>query len=139
MKDTFVDNIGHDRQVMFQKYSTDEEGIELLLKLMEKEPLAPRLEHMMGYTPDWLQPDSAHARERQGVKSYCGNFHRVSCSFNIDTRDPKLIARLDEAIERNRATPEYQEAKAEWLEGERRRQEQARQRIEKSMREWRGR
>jgi hypothetical protein len=120
MKDTFVDWIGHDRQVMFQKYRSDEEGIALLLKLMETEPLNPQLENMLGHAPRWMHPDSQNAKNREGVKRYAGNFHRVSCVFSIDTRDPEMIARFDAAIEKNLASPEYLAAKEEWQRQQRR-------------------
>lgn len=123
MQDAYIDHIGHNKTVHFEKYETDEEGIALLLKLMEMEPLAPWLEDTMGYTPTWLEPEGEHAKERAGVKSYCGNFHRIACNFRFDTRDPELIARLDAAIQKNFATPEYQAAKAEWIEEQRRKEE----------------
>lgn len=129
MNNTFVNYIGHNRTVMFEKYETDEQGIALILKLMETHPLAPHLEDTFGYSPTWLDPEGDHAKERAGVKSYLGNFHRVSCVFNIDTRDPELIAKLDAAIAKNMATPEYQAAKAEWLEYQAKREEQRRERF----------
>jgi hypothetical protein len=128
MTDTFVNYIGHNKTVMFQTYDTDQEGIDLLLKLMDTEPLEPRLEETLGYTPQWLEPASDHARERKGVKSYLGNFHRISCVFNIDTSDPDVIARLDAAIAKNLASSEYQAAKAEVRECQTRRQEERRAR-----------
>lgn len=42
---------------------------------------------------------------------FWGNFHALSCVFQIDTDEPDIIARLTEAIRANQASPAYQEAR----------------------------
>lgn len=63
--------------------------------------------------PEWL--DDAAAEKYAGCTSIFGNFLTYSHAFRLVTDDPGLIARLTAAIDRNRATPEYQAAREKAL------------------------
>lgn len=98
-------------------WSTMPDTEENILHDLECYTLDPRFElygNFVNPSPEWLS-DEVAARYA-GCTSIFGNFLTFSHAFRLVTDDPGLISRLSAAIERNKATPEYQAARQEVLE-----------------------
>ena len=64
-------------------------------------------------TPRWI--DGETARKYSGASVIAGNFLSYSHAFYLITDQEELIRSLERLIEKNRASPQYQAARARWL------------------------
>jgi hypothetical protein len=85
---------------------------ENILHDLEQYTLDPIFElygNFINPAPEW---QSAEVSEKYaGCTSIFGNFLSHSHAFRLVTDDPGLISHLSAAVERNKATPEYQAAR----------------------------
>lgn len=103
---------------------------ENIIRHLEQYTLDPVFEdcgNFVNPNPEWLYPEAA--KKYEGCTSIFGNFLTFSHAFRLVTNDPGLIQRITEAINRNKATPEYQTAKARMIEQRRREKERREQLI----------
>ena len=90
---------------------------ENILRDLERYTLDPVFEmygDFVNRTPEWLTEELPQARA--GHTMISGNFLNYTHAFRVCTDDEALIKRLEAAIDRNKATPEYQAAKTRMLE-----------------------
>ena len=66
-------------------------------------------------SPEWLSPDTA--AKYAGCTVISGNFHDYTHAFYLVTDDAALIDRISAAVQRNKARPEYQEARRKMIDG----------------------
>lgn len=89
---------------------------ENILHDLERYTLDPAFElygNFINPAPEW-QSEEVSAKYA-GCTSIFGNFLTHTHAFRLVTDDPGLISRLSAAVERNKATPEYQTARQEML------------------------
>ena len=60
-------------------------------------------------SPEWLSTENA--KKYAGCTMIFGNFYGYSHAFRLVTDDAALIARISAAVQRNKARPEYQQAR----------------------------
>lgn len=104
---------------------------ENILRHLEQYTLDPVFEdygNFVNLNPEWLYPEAE--KKYKGCTSIFGNFLTFSHAFRLVTNDPGLIQRITEAINRNKATPEYQAAKSQMIE-QRRQEMERRERLVK--------
>jgi hypothetical protein len=85
--------------------------VENILDDMADFTLDPRFESYGDFvdrSPKWLNPETAE--KYKGCASIFGNFLEYSHAFRLVTDDEEIIRRIEEAVARNKATVEYQEA-----------------------------
>lgn len=73
------------------------------------DPVYERYGNFVNRNPKWLHEEGA--RKYGGCTTIFGNFLNFSHAFYLITDDEALISRLSEAIDRNKARPEYQAAR----------------------------
>lgn len=86
--------------------------LEKLLANLKQYPLDPTFEaygDFVELNPEWIKPEAA--KKYAGCTKFWGNFYGLSGVFDIITNNPRIIAKLIEAIRRNQATAEYAAAK----------------------------
>lgn len=89
---------------------------ENILRDLESYTLDPVFElygNFINPAPEWLS--EVVAERYAGCTSIFGNFLTLSHAFRLVTDDPVLISSLSAAVERNKATPEYQAARKKML------------------------
>lgn len=64
-------------------------------------------------SPEWLSTENAE--KYAGCTMIFGNFYGYSHAFRLVTDDAALIARISAAVQRNKARPEYQQARQKML------------------------
>ena len=64
-------------------------------------------------SPEWLSTENAE--KYAGCTMIFGNFYGYSHAFRLVTDDAALIARISAAVQRNKARPEYQQARREMI------------------------
>ena len=64
-------------------------------------------------SPEWLSTENA--AKYAGCTMIFGNFRSYSHAFRLVTDDAALISRISAAVQRNKARPEYQEARREMI------------------------
>lgn len=104
---------------------------ENILRHLEQYTLDPVFEDCGNFVisnPEWLQPEVAE--KYADCTLIFGNFLTFSHAFRLVTDDTGLIQRLTEAINRNKAMPEYQAAKSQMIE-QRRQEMERRERLVK--------
>lgn len=87
-----------------------------LRRLLETYTLDPVFEQYGGFvnrTPRWI--DGETARKYSGASVIAGNFLSYSHAFYLITDQEELIRSLERLIEKNRASPQYQAARARRL------------------------
>lgn len=77
--------------------------------------------------PQWIRPEDTE--KYAGCTMFFGNFLTFSHAFRLITNDPGLIERLADAINRNKATPEYQTARDQMIERRKQRMERRKELI----------
>lgn len=77
------------------------------------DPIFELYGNFVNRNPEWLKPETA--KKYEGCTVISGNFLALSHAFYLITDDADMIGRLDAAIRKNKATPEYQEARAKKL------------------------
>lgn len=85
---------------------------ENILRDLESFTLDPVFElygNFINPAPVWMS--EVVAERYAGCTSIFGNFLTLSHAFRLVTDDPVLISRLSAAVERNKATKEYQAAR----------------------------
>jgi len=91
-------------------YGQEPDTIEILLDVLKKETLDPyweKLGNFVDRNPNWLKKE---AKEKyKDCTVIFGNFSSVSHVFNIITDEEELIQKLEQAINNNKQTVEYQE------------------------------
>lgn len=90
---------------------------ENILRDLEQYTLDPTFEmygDFVNRTPEWLTEELRQTRA--GHTMIFGNFLNCNHPFQVCTDDEGLIQRLEAAIDQNKATPEYQAARARMLE-----------------------
>ena len=91
-------------------YGQEPDTIEILLDVLNKETLDPIFEKYGNFIqrkPNWLKKETAE--KYKGCAVISGNFVSLSHVFNIITDDEELIQKLEQAINNNKQTAEYQE------------------------------
>ena len=104
---------------------------ENITRHLEQYTLDPSFEHygdFVNSSPHWIHPEDAS--KYAGCTMIFGNFLTFSHAFRLVTNAPELIARLSDAINKNKATPEYQAAKQRMIERERESMERRKQLIQ---------
>lgn len=90
---------------------------ENIINHLEQYTLDPVFEYCGNFVnpnPEWIYPEAA--KKYNGCTLIFGNFLTFSHAFRIVTDDPDLIQRLTDAINRNKATPEYKAARERMIE-----------------------
>lgn len=64
-------------------------------------------------SPEWLSTENAE--KYAGCTMIFGNFYGYTHAFRLVTDDAALIARISAAVQRNKARPEYQQARRKML------------------------
>ena len=77
------------------------------------DPVFERYGEFVNRTPCWI--DGETARKYSGASVIAGNFLSYSHAFYLITDQEELIRSLERLIEKNRASPQYQAARARWL------------------------
>jgi glutamate synthase domain-containing protein 2 len=102
-------------------YGQQPDTIEVLLDVLGREPLDPTFEsygNFVNHNPVFLHKE---AKEKyKGCTTISGNFMEYSHVFSIITDDAELIEKLETAIRKNQATPEYKAFKTQIAEAEQR-------------------
>lgn len=89
---------------------------ENILRDLEEHTLDPIFElygNFVNPAPKWLEPSVA--AKYAGCTSIFGNFLHYSHAFRLVTDDEALISRIAEAVEKNKARPEYQAAREKMI------------------------
>lgn len=84
-----------------------------LLETYTLDPVFERYGEFVNRTPCWI--DGETARKYSGASVIAGNFLSYSHAFYLITDQEELIRSLERLIEKNRASPQYQAARARWL------------------------
>ena len=84
-----------------------------LLETYTLDPVFERYGEFVNRTPCWI--DGETARKYSGASVFAGNFLSYSHAFYLITDQEELIRSLERLIEKNRASPQYQAARARWL------------------------
>lgn len=91
------------------------DGINKLVQVLRNYPLCPRFEQYHCYRPQAYTPlGLKFARVGEavapwiGATSFWGNFHGLSHGFHVITRDSAVLAQLNQAIQENVASEQYQ-------------------------------
>lgn len=72
------------------------------------DPIFERYGDFVNRNPHWV---GEAAEKYKGMTVIFGNFLYFSHAFRVVTDDEDLISRISEAVNRNKATPEYREAR----------------------------
>lgn len=111
---TLYENKVSDEEKPWMEVPDTEENILRDLGRYTLDPIFEMHGDFVNRTPQWLTEELRQARAGHTVIS--GNFLNYSHAFRVCTDDEALIKRLEAAIERNKAAPEYQAARARMLE-----------------------
>ncbi len=84
-----------------------------LLETYTLDPVFERYGCFVNRTPHWK--DGETARKYSGASVIAGNFLSYSHAFYLITDQEELICSLERLIEKNRASPQYQAARAHRL------------------------
>lgn len=90
-----------------------EENILYDLERYTLDPVFELYGNFVNPSPEWLSEEVS--AKYAGCTSIFGNFIYLSHAFRLVTDDPGLINRLRAAIDRNKATQEYQDARQRML------------------------
>ena len=93
------------------------------------DPVFERYGDFVNLNPQWLRKEDAE--KYHGCAFIFGNFLTFSHAFRLVTDDAALIARIQAAVNRNKATAEYKAAKEAMIKREQDEMERRKQRIEK--------
>ncbi len=107
---TLYENKVFDKDRPWMEIPDTEENI---LRDLDRYTLDPAFEmygDFVNRTPEWLTEELQQTRA--GHTMIFGNFLNCNHPFRVCTDDEGLIQRLEAAIDRNKATPEYQAARA---------------------------
>ena len=107
---TLYENKVFDKDRPWMEIPDTEENI---LRDLDRYTLDPAFEmygDFVNRTPEWLTEELQQTRA--GHTMIFGNFLNCNHPFQVCTDDEGLIQRLEAAIDRNKATPEYQAARA---------------------------
>ena len=91
-----------------------EENILRHLAKYTLDPVFERYGDFVNPNPQWLYEKDAE--KYRGCAYIFGNFLTFSHAFRVVTDNPDLIQRLTDAINRNKATPEYKAARERMIE-----------------------
>ena len=84
-----------------------------LLETYTLDPVFERYGEFVNRTPCWI--DGETARKYSGASVIAGNVLSYRHAFYLITDQEELIRSLERLIEKNRASPQYQAARARWL------------------------
>lgn len=90
-----------------------EENILRDLERYTLDPVFERYGDFVNRAPEWL--DEEHAAKYAGCSVISGNFLGYTHAFYVVTDDEDLISRFSGAVLRNKASQEYQEARARMI------------------------
>lgn len=112
----------------WMEIADNEENIMLDLEKYTLDPVFEYYGNFVNRSPEFVHPEGV--QKYAGCTVIWGNFLNLSHVFRVITDDQALISRFADAIERNKATPEYQDARARMID-ERKRIMEERERLVK--------
>jgi len=92
-----------------------EESIMRDLAVHTLDPIFEMYGDFVNPSPEWLTPENA--AKYAGCTMIFGNFRNYTHAFRLVTDDTALISRISAAVQRNKARPEYQQARREMIDG----------------------
>lgn len=111
---TLYENKVFDKDKPWLQVPDTEENILRDLECHTLNPIFEMYGDFVNRTPQWLTEELRQTRA--GHTMISGNFLNYTHAFRVCTDDEGLIERLEAAIDRNKATAEYQAARARMLE-----------------------
>lgn len=111
---TLYENKVFDKDKPWLQVPDTEENILQDLEQYTLNPVFEMYGDFVNRAPGWLTEELRQARA--GHTMISGNFLNYNHPFRVCTDDEALIERLEAAINRNKAAPEYQAARARMLE-----------------------
>ncbi len=109
---TYYMNSVLDPECPWRSIPDTEENILRDLERYTLDPIFERYGDFVNRHPQWLRE---YAEKYAGLTSISGNFLTHSHAFRVYTDDEALISRIEAAVLRNKATPAYQQARAQLL------------------------
>lgn len=96
-----------------------DDAIESILNDLEHYTLDPRFEeygNFVNHNPQWIKPESYETY--RGCTMIFGNFYSYSHAFRLITDDENIINQIEVAVNKNKQTKAYDQAKQELKEQE---------------------
>ena len=93
-------------------WTEEPDTVDRMLRDIGRETLDPIFEDYGNFVdrhPEWI--GAANAERYAGCTAIGGNFIGYAAAFRLITDDEALIRRFEEAVAKNKATPEYRAAK----------------------------